>query len=141
MSIEAVGSGQGATAASATGASKTVAGGIMGKEQFLNLLVTQLKNQDPLQPTDAQAMVAQLAQFSSLEQMQNLNTQVESLRRDGAMMQSQQLSGRNVRIGLANGETIEGVVDKILWAKGALSLGVNGQEVATSDIADIVPVN
>ena len=46
----------------------------LGKEDFLNLLVTQLRYQNPLDPMDNTEFVAQLAQFSSLEQMSNLNT-------------------------------------------------------------------
>jgi flagellar basal-body rod modification protein FlgD len=45
----------------------------MGREDFLLLLVTQLSNQDPLNPMDGQEFAAQLAQFSSLEQLINLN--------------------------------------------------------------------
>lgn len=48
--------------------------GQIGKDQFLQLMVTQLKYQDPLNPTDNQQFLAQMAQFSALEQMQNLNT-------------------------------------------------------------------
>ncbi|MEI6262268.1 MAG: flagellar hook capping FlgD N-terminal domain-containing protein, partial [Deltaproteobacteria bacterium] len=44
-----------------------------GKDDFLKLLVTQLQNQDPMNPTDSTAFVAQLAQFSSLEQLSNVN--------------------------------------------------------------------
>ncbi len=51
----------------------------LGKQDFLNLLVTQLKFQDPLQPTENQEFVAQLAQFSSLEGTQNINTSIEDL--------------------------------------------------------------
>lgn len=46
----------------------------MGKDQFLNLLVTQLKYQDPLNPMDDKSFIAEMAQFSSLEQMQNLSS-------------------------------------------------------------------
>jgi len=45
----------------------------LGKDDFLKMLVTQLKNQDPLKPMDDTAFVAQTAQFSTLEQMQNMN--------------------------------------------------------------------
>lgn len=55
------------------------AGGEMGKEAFLQLLVTQMEYQDPLDPQDNAEYIAQLAQFSSLEQMTNLNTAMELL--------------------------------------------------------------
>ena len=48
----------------------------MGKDDFMKLLVAQLKNQDPLNPMDGKEMAAQLAQFSSVEQMMQLNTTV-----------------------------------------------------------------
>lgn len=51
----------------------------LGKDQFLKLLVTQLGNQDPLKPTDNEAFVAQLAQFSALEQQQVTNSRLEAL--------------------------------------------------------------
>jgi flagellar basal-body rod modification protein FlgD len=48
----------------------------MGKDDFLSLLVTQLQYQDPLEPMDATQFTTQLAQFSELEQMQNVNGQL-----------------------------------------------------------------
>ena len=54
-------------------------GSVMGKEDFMMLLVAQLKNQDPLSPDDPTEFTAQLAQFSSLEQLYNINDSMESL--------------------------------------------------------------
>lgn len=54
-------------------------GGDLGKEDFLTLLVAQLQNQDPMNPEDATEFTAQLAQFSSLEQLFNINESMEDL--------------------------------------------------------------
>lgn len=51
----------------------------LNKDDFLNLLVTQLKNQDPLKPNDPTEFTAQLAQFSSLEQLYNINENMKAL--------------------------------------------------------------
>jgi flagellar basal-body rod modification protein FlgD len=48
----------------------------MGKDDFMKLLVAQLKNQDPLNPMDGKEMAAQLAQFSSVEQLMTMNTAI-----------------------------------------------------------------
>ena len=52
--------------------------GNLGKDEFLQLLVAQMRYQDPLNPMDGQQMAAQLAQFSSVEQLLNINKALES---------------------------------------------------------------
>lgn len=67
------------TGASSTNLSSVVSTQTLGKQDFLKLLVAQLQHQDPLAPTDNTQFVAQLAQFSSLEQEQNINSGVSQL--------------------------------------------------------------
>src|SRR5690606_38110153 len=67
------------TGAAAGGAAQTPAkpNDELGKQEFLQLLVTQLRHQDPLNPADPQDFAAQLAQFSSLEQLVNIGEQLQ----------------------------------------------------------------
>lgn len=60
----------------ATGA--LTGGAVMGKEDFLKMLLAQLQNQDPLNPMDDTQFASQLAQYSSLEQLMNLNTSMDT---------------------------------------------------------------
>lgn len=53
--------------------------GSLGKDAFLQILITQLQNQDPTSPMDDKEFIAQMAQFSSLEQMQNMTKAMENL--------------------------------------------------------------
>ena len=70
---------QATTAATGKSTAKTTKDAVMGKEDFLKLLVAQLQNQDPLSPDDPTAFTAQLAQFSSLEQLTTLNASMDKL--------------------------------------------------------------
>jgi flagellar basal-body rod modification protein FlgD len=54
--------------------------GDLGKDQFLQLLVAQLKNQDPMSPSDGKEMAAQLAQFSGVEQLVTANETLSQIR-------------------------------------------------------------
>ncbi|MGD9947952.1 MAG: flagellar hook assembly protein FlgD [Desulfobulbus sp.] len=75
------------SATTATSATKKQS---LGQDQFLTLLVAQLQNQDPLNPTDATEFTAQLAQYSQLEQLFNLNDAMDDL--TSATSKSQSIS-------------------------------------------------
>lgn len=99
------------TDTSLNAASKAVAGSgeALGKDAFLQLLVTQLKNQNPLDPQDNTAFVAQLAQFSSLEGITTLNDSVNAITgglQSSQALQASSLVGRSVIV-----QTNEALVD------------------------------
>jgi flagellar basal-body rod modification protein FlgD len=116
--------------AQSTGKVTTEANGQMGKADFLKMLVAQMRSQDPLTPMDNTAFVAQMAQFSQLEQMLNMSTAFTSL-------QSVVMLGKTVTANGIGGTLITGKVTAVnvnedtpvmTLAKGALMQFPNGSE-------------
>lgn len=70
--------------------------GNLGKDAFLKLLVTQLKHQDPTKPMEDKEFISQMAQFSSLEQMTNLNKEVKSLFQSSQSTQAFSMLGKEI---------------------------------------------
>jgi len=84
----------------------------LGKDDFLKILITQLSHQDPTQPMQDREFVAQMAQFSSLEQMTNLSREFSKVSQVVASSQALGLLGRSVEI--LSGETsITGTVKEV----------------------------
>ena len=107
----------------------------LGKEEFLKLLVCQLQNQDPLNPQDDTEFISQLAQFSSLEQMTNMNTTLTNNVAYG-------LVGKEVIVQTigANGQVIEdrGLVDYVEIQNGEAMLSVNGKKYSIDDLVQVL---
>ncbi len=100
----------GATTPSASDRSKQIGDGVMGKDEFLKLLVTQLSNQDPMNPMDGQEFAAQLAQFTSVEQLMNISGALAENGEMNAMLAQSVNSG--VAAGLI-GKTVETVSNEV----------------------------
>jgi flagellar basal-body rod modification protein FlgD len=97
----------------ALSAGKTApAGGEMGKDEFLKILITQLSHQDPTEPMKDQEFIAQLAQFSSLEQMTNVTNEITKVAALLAKSQAVSLLGKTVEI-VAGTQLVEGTVEEV----------------------------
>ena len=115
------------------------------RDEFLNLLVTQLRHQDPFEPVKQEDFLAQLAQFSTLEGIEDLNTSFEGyLQLQEELLQLQSLSGATNLVGKevvhssgADAGSKIGVVESVLVQDGQVRLQVNGQQVGVSELAEI----
>jgi len=108
------------------------------QDEFLQMLTVQLQNQDPTQPVDQTAMLAQLAQFSSLEQMQNLNNTMQSSAQFSGLTQSASLIGKTVTTFNSDGSAgPSGVVSSVSIQSGQPYLQIGSQSVAASTVATV----
>lgn len=112
-----------------------VAGGVLDKNAFLQLLVAEMTNQDPLEPSSNSDYVAQLASFSQVEELQNVSSNItQSL--------AGSLVGKIVIMTTQNaaGETgyIDGVVERVVREDGTTYLGINGSLYDIGDLFSVV---
>lgn len=127
------------------GASAQTADETLGKDAFLQLLVSQLQNQDPLEPTANDEFVAQLAQFSTLEGIEEMNENLVGLavlQQGNALLSqltdSSALIGKSVRfLSPSNGEELTGLVDSVKIDEGFATLSINGQDVSLGNVLEV----
>jgi flagellar basal-body rod modification protein FlgD len=107
---------------------------------FMNLLVTQLRNQNPLEPMDNQDMSAQLAQFSELQQLEDMNSSfgdvLESIQRSYASS----LIGKDVSFSTTGSgdaaESMSGEVEEIVM-NGEIELIIGDRHVSLADVLSV----
>mgnify|MGYP001409922031 CR=1 FL=1 len=109
------------------------------ESDFLNLMVTQMENQDPTNPMSDQDMATQMAQFSTLQATTNMQTSLTNVAGLTQLTSAANLIGQTVTTDLVDSSNnpVGGVVTAAGVSKGTLSLTVNGQQVGLSDITGI----
>lgn len=111
----------------------------LGKDDFLKILITQLQNQDPMQPMEDKDFIAQMAQFSALEQTTNMASQLEAMRYSPGMTAS--LLGMNVTWIATDSQgsvsTKSGTVDSIVVRDGIPYAKIGKDEVKMDDLTTI----
>jgi len=149
MSVETILAGLNSAPSNSTSPAPA-ASSALDKDDFLKLLVTQLQHQDPLNPLDDKEFIAQMATFSSLEQMQNLNTGFQKLAANITdnlvptllMQQSSYLIGHQVKYldpeaGNDQGQILEGIVSSVVFKNGNPYCVINNKEIAMSNLTQI----
>ncbi|MBN2898349.1 MAG: flagellar hook capping protein [Clostridia bacterium] len=88
-------------------------------EDFMTLMLTQIQNQNPLEPSDNMDYITQTAQFSALEQMESMNNSINTMYAFGLM-------GKEVTIDNGDGTTVTGIVDTVTMSGGSNYLEIDG---------------
>ena len=105
----------------------------LNQADFLNLLVTQMSSQDPLNPESDTDFAAQLAQFSSLQETQTMATDLQNIQANALIGQTVTLTGSS------GGPQVSGVVTGMQIASGVPQIVVNGQAYNLSQILAVAP--
>lgn len=144
MSIASVaGSGQPATAATfnapASASSTSASGSATAPTQvdFLKLLMAQMQNQDPTNPTSGTDYVTQMAQFSTVQGITQLNQSITSLLSLQGLTQGVGLIGKTVSYTNASGQTASGAVSSVTMVGGQPQLVINNTNVNISQIQSV----
>jgi flagellar basal-body rod modification protein FlgD len=145
MTVPPVNSNSGAGATGQTSSTATnPLQSLQNPNTFLNLLVAQLKYQDPLNPTSGTQFLSQTAQLTEVETMTQLQQEVSqevSAQNQEVSSQQQQAStsmiGQTISATLANGTTVSGIVQGVSLATGGPMLNVNGTSVPLGDVQSV----
>ncbi|WP_051322009.1 flagellar hook capping FlgD N-terminal domain-containing protein [Alicyclobacillus contaminans] len=117
--------------------SATAPGGSLDKNAFLQLMVTQMQYQDPLQPQDNSEFLAQLAQFTSLEQMTNVAQTDSQVLQMVELSFEHQLLNSQVTVTDANGNSVTGTVSAIKFVNGDPQLEIGGTSYPLSSLTEV----
>jgi len=109
---------------------------MLGADDFMKLLTTQLTSQDPMNPMKDTEFISQMANFTSLEQMRTLAKSFESFTSDQKMSAAPAFLGRNVTVKNASGD-ITGIVEAITLQNGKPAITINGKSYDTNLITGI----
>jgi flagellar basal-body rod modification protein FlgD len=111
----------------------------LGKDDFLKILITQLQNQDPLQPLEDKEFIAQMAQFSSVEQLSNISTEISLMRQSLGSVSG--LIGKQVswiNTSADDSDTVKsGIVEAIAMKDGKQYAIVDGESIDLTNVVGI----
>jgi flagellar basal-body rod modification protein FlgD len=111
---------------------------VLDQDDFLKLLVAQMRTQDPLSPQKDIDFIAQMAQFSALEQSRTMQSDIARLRNDQHFLHAAALLGQTVELHV-DGGTRQGTVNSVQIEAGTPRLVVDGVQYALSQVLTVTP--
>lgn len=138
-SVSAVNTAATTAASSATSSSTTTTSTkkTLGQDDFLKLLAQQFQSQDPMKPVDDTAYLAQLAQFTSLEQTNSISTSLTEMKTQQALTTANSYIGHNVTINDGSDTNVTGSVSGVEIQDGTPRLVVGGNTYAVSSVIKV----
>jgi len=109
----------------------------LSQDDFLKLLVVQMKSQDPLNPKQDTEFIAQMTQFSALEQSKAMQKDIAGLRGDQELLQADALIGRSVTLYDGKAVVAAGVVSSVDVVDGTPKIVVNGKQYTMNQVLSI----
>jgi flagellar basal-body rod modification protein FlgD len=109
----------------------------LGKDDFMKLMMAQLRNQDPMNPMDDQAFIAQVAQFNSLDQMTRLNETITAMFGAQQLTEASGLIGKFVTALGPEGEEVRGVVTSASVEKGVSKLHIGTDKIPLDKVTAV----
>lgn len=116
---------------------KIVSKNSLGEADFMTLLITQLKSQDPTKPMDDKEFIGQMAQFTSLKQMNQLSDSMKDMGREYSFTRAVGLVNKTVTWKNEVGQINTGLVDSVKVKNGETYLSIDGQEVGLSTLLEV----
>jgi flagellar basal-body rod modification protein FlgD len=130
----------GVNGAAATGSNSTSSKSTLTQitpNDFLKMMITQLQNQDPLNPTSSDQILQQISQIDNIEATTTLTSSLNSVATDQSFQTASGLIGKQVQGVDGSGNAVSGTVDSVSFANGAASLNVGNQTLPLSGISSI----
>lgn len=121
---------------SAVNSSENIGGSKLGKNDFLNILAAQLKYQDPMEGSDNAQYIAQLAQFSSLEQMSNISEGIQEMKDSQNLLFAGMLIGKSVDLNDAE-SIVSGIVESVKLSGSSMQVVIGGKAYDASSITQV----
>jgi flagellar basal-body rod modification protein FlgD len=109
----------------------------LGSEDFMKLLAVQFQSQDPMKPMEDTAFIAQMAQFSALQNSTDLNKEMALLRADQQNLAANGMLGRTVTVADADGNPVIGQVSAVVSTDAGPALVIDGEQYALSTVSRI----